>query len=272
MRVAHEAPLSIIRRVRALTDYDYALVHLFEESSEYYEFFKDSLRRGRYVILDNSIFELGEAFDTDKFAQYVNELRPSAYIIPDSLENKDKTIENFESWKDVYYDMPGEKIGVVQGKTYDEIVECYEYMKQNADKIAISFDYSYYEKEFPHSDHRFFEKNKYFSWMIGRQKLLSRMLADSIIDTNKPHHLLGCALPQEFAYYKLWKWIDTIDTSNPVLHGLQGIKYERQPQYDLYGLDTKSNTKMFTLLDEDVAKLDDILYNIKMFRHNISLR
>ena len=31
MKIAHEAPLSIFDRVQVLTDYDYALVHLFEE-------------------------------------------------------------------------------------------------------------------------------------------------------------------------------------------------------------------------------------------------
>ena len=36
MKIAHEAPLSIFDKVQAVTDYDYALVHLFEESEEYY--------------------------------------------------------------------------------------------------------------------------------------------------------------------------------------------------------------------------------------------
>ena len=31
MKIAHEAPLSIFDEVSSLTDYDYALVHLFEE-------------------------------------------------------------------------------------------------------------------------------------------------------------------------------------------------------------------------------------------------
>ena len=36
MKIAHEAPLSIFDKVQAVTDYDYALVHLFEENEEYY--------------------------------------------------------------------------------------------------------------------------------------------------------------------------------------------------------------------------------------------
>ena len=36
MKIAHEAPLSIFDQVQELTDYDYALVHLFEENEDYY--------------------------------------------------------------------------------------------------------------------------------------------------------------------------------------------------------------------------------------------
>jgi queuine/archaeosine tRNA-ribosyltransferase len=99
--------------------------------------------------------------------------------------------------------LPGKMIGVVQGKTYSEIVECYEYMNAvNVDMIAISFDYSYYQEKFPHP-------NKYVSWMLGRIQLLGRMLKDGIINTEVPHHLLGCGLPQEFSFYHNagYEWI-----------------------------------------------------------------
>ena len=68
------------------------------------------------------------------------------------------------------------------------------------DMIAISFDYSYYEVCCPHP-------NKYISWMLGRVKLLGDLVRDNIINEDKPHHLLGCGLPQEFSFYKnilLW--------------------------------------------------------------------
>jgi len=264
MRIAHEAPLSIIRKVQEVTDYDYALVHLFDESEEYYSFFEDALSKGRYVILDNSIFELGTAFDISKFAEYVNKLKTSAYIVPDALEDKDKTIANFELWMNNYNDLPGKKIGVVQGKTYQEIIEFYQYMREYADVIAISFDYSYYEQQFPN------ETTKYHAWMKGRQNMLLDMYEDGILDTTKPHHLLGAGLPQEFAIYKHWHWIDTIDTSNPVVHGMKGIRYKRM-DYGLHGLNNKESTKLFTLLDEEVENVDDILYNVRMFKSNLTI-
>ena len=70
IKIAHESPISIFPQVQSWTDYDYALVHLFEESPEYLELFKKALAGGREVILDNSIFELGSAFDMEKFADW----------------------------------------------------------------------------------------------------------------------------------------------------------------------------------------------------------
>ena len=55
MLIAHESPLSIIEDISNVTDYDYALVHLFETHPAYYSFFKQSLLQGREVLLDNSI-------------------------------------------------------------------------------------------------------------------------------------------------------------------------------------------------------------------------
>ena len=66
MQVAHEAPLKIMTQVSKMTDYDYGLVHLFEENEEYVDFF-NTRPKGRKMILDNSLYELGKSFDADKF-------------------------------------------------------------------------------------------------------------------------------------------------------------------------------------------------------------
>ena len=258
IRIAHESPKSIFDTIQKFTDYDYALVHLFEEDEEYLKAFEKAVTKGREVILDNSIFELEEAFDADKFAGWVEHLRPTWYIVPDALEDAVKTCNQMASWNERYSNLPGKKIGVVQGKTYEEIVNCYKFMdNSDVDMIAISFDYSYYTKSFPHP-------NKYVSWMLGRVKLLGDLLKDGVINENKPHHLLGCGLPQEFQYYKHadYKWLYSLDTSNPVVHGIKGIEYKDQ------GLWSKDSQKLFELINYDVNEnqLGLIKYNIQKFR------
>jgi hypothetical protein len=145
MLVSHESPISILDASQSYNDYDYALVHLFETHPEYYKFFKRSLAAGREVLLDNSIFELGESFDPDKYRKYVEELNPTFYIVPDVLEDSAGTIR---SWLQFLLNGTPEvnalKIGVVQGNSYQELVDCYKFMSDNADYIAISFDYRWY--------------------------------------------------------------------------------------------------------------------------------
>jgi nitrate reductase NapAB chaperone NapD len=259
IKIAHESPKSIFKTVQKFTDYDYALVHLFEEDKEYLQQFIEARDAGREIILDNSIFELEEAFDADRFSYWVNELKPTWYIVPDALEDTKKTMSQMASWNMNYSSVYGKKIGVVQGKTYKQIVGCYEYMDKIADvdMIAISFDYSYYEDTVPHS-------NKYVSWMLGRVKLLGDLLKDGVINKDKKHHLLGCSLPQEFSFYKNsdYDWIYSLDTSNPVVHGIKNITYSDQ------GLWNKESQKLFEMINQDVDNWQqgNILNNIQKFR------
>lgn len=256
IKIAHESPKSIFNRVQSVTNYDYALVHLFEEDNDYLEKFENAVARGREVILDNSIFELEEAFDAEKFAGWVKKLKPTWYIVPDALEDTKKTMSQMAEWNLKYSDLPGKKIGVVQGKTYKQIKACYEYMDKMADvdMIAISFDYSYYTETVPHS-------NKYVSWMLGRVKLLGDLLRDGVINVNKPHHLLGVGLPQEGLFYRDYDWIYSMDTSNPVVHAIKGIEYGDEGLWD------KESQKLFEMINTPESEVDInlVLYNIHKF-------
>ena len=98
MLVSHESPISILEESKQYNDYDYALVHLFETQPEYLNFFKRSLAAGREVLLHNSIFELGKAFEPTKYIEYASELNPSFLIVPDVLEESEATIAAWEKF------------------------------------------------------------------------------------------------------------------------------------------------------------------------------
>ena len=74
-------------------------------------------------------------------------------------------------------------------------------------------------------------------------------------------HLLGCDLPQEFGYFCDFPFVESIDTSNPIIHGLQGVRYNS------LGLLTKSSTKIDQIEEEiNTERLYDINYNITQFK------
>lgn len=260
MLVAHESPLALLEKSRSYNDYDYCLVHLLPMYQQYLDYFKKSKELGRRILLDNSLFELGEAFEPSEFAKWINVLKPYEYVAPDVFSDSCATIDSFKRWQDTY--MPtveGKVIGVVQGKTYQEMIKCYCFMALNADKIAINFISSYFATR-GHA----LEKGatQWHILMNGRQNFIDDLIKDGIWCYNKPHHLLGTTLPQEFAHYEGICDIESIDTSNPVVAGMYDIRYND------HGLDDKLIHKLAELMESPVTDehWNNIEYNIKMFR------
>jgi len=225
--IAHEAPIQILQDVANRTSYCYALVHLFEHHPRYYNHFKLMLAQNREVLLDNSIFELKKAFDADKFAKAIDDLKPTMYIVPDVLESDSETIDSYCKWQDNFNNIPGLKIGAVQGKTYQELADCYKFMCDNADIVALSFDLSWYQQVGTYITRWQIDTRKLQLQCTGRQHLITRLIDDGIWREDKPHHLLGASLAQEFSFYRRnnINGIKSIDTSNPIMAGLQYCRY-----------------------------------------------
>jgi hypothetical protein len=279
MLISHETPISLLDTSRGYNDYDYALVHLLPEHPEYLKFYKESVEMGRHVLLDNSIFELGEAYDSKEFAYWIKEICPTEYIIPDVLESSENTIESFKKFTSEYKGLPGMTIGVVQGKTYKEIVDCYNFMSTRVNKIAISFDYSFYLNEWPTIEAfenelgklpewvKSFEFNKWVRYSLGRIALLNRLdVKDNYLHPSKGHHLLGCATPWEFKFYskgRVSTAIKTIDTSNPIVAAILHKRYN-----PVYGLHEKWSVKLIDYIGANITReqLELAFYNTSLFR------
>lgn len=259
IKVSHECPKSLFEKSKGFNDYEYCLAHLYASDPEYRDFYKKQSASGRECILDNSIFE-GRGLSNEEFADIIMDLKPSHYIIPDVLEDTEATIANMIKFKKDFPDLPGKVICVVQGKTYEELIKCYRAADKYGDKIAISFDYSYYESIYP-------QYCKLDAWCRGRQSLISRLIMDGVWNGNKPHHLLGCGLAKEFndpLYQKIS--IESIDTSNPVVAGIKHMMYD-----GIHGLAEKPSVKLCDLIDYDIPvnDLPIVDYNITAFKRII---
>lgn len=252
--VSHETPLCLLEESRNFNDYDYALVHLFENYPQYKSFFQESLKQGREVILDNSLFELGKAWDSDLFIKEIEDLNPTYYIIPDSFDDYEGTIELFDNFLSKKCNSRSKKIGVIHGSSLQEYKMCYEYIEPYVDVIAISFGYSFYSK--------LSGLSKDIGRSVGRYMLLDQLLQLNIIKKDKRHHLLGISLPQELFFYKSsrFNFIKSIDTSSPVIHGLNGIEYQNM------GLEFKLGAKMIDFFEEPLKNKEIIYKNINLFK------
>ena len=216
IKVSHETPLCLLGDSEKFNDYDYALPHLFDEEEGYLEYFRQAKAKGRYIIMDNSLHELGHAYDSSRLMHWINELVPNEFIVPDVWENRDASVVNARKWAQIILPKGVTKVAVVQAQTIHEASTCYQtYKDLGYEKIAFSYGASYYNDVVPHP-------NRDLGKALGRLSVISALYKTKIIHDNDRVHLLGCAVPQEFGWYDNHPQIESIDTSNPIMAALEG--------------------------------------------------
>ena len=83
MKISHEVPLFLLEDSQKFNDYDYALVHLLDSDQDYANYFIKAKQEGRYIILDNSLHELGTAYNDSGLLHWIDKIRPNEFIVPD---------------------------------------------------------------------------------------------------------------------------------------------------------------------------------------------
>ena len=255
IKVSHEVPFDLLDISAEFNDYDYCLPHLLDESEQYLEYFKWAKANGRYIIMDNSLHELGTAYNTDRLLYWVNELKPNEFIIPDVWENKTQSVVNARTWASIQLPEEVTKVAVVQFNSITEATECYQtYKDLGYKKIAFSYGASCYNLISSHP-------NKDMGKALGRIELISKLYKNQVISSTDRVHLLGCAVPQEFGWYDDMPFIESIDTSNPIMAALEGTAYN-------FGLNTKPkiNMNQAQTWPIDEINLDLVYHNVDVFR------
>jgi hypothetical protein len=187
---------------------------------------------------------------------WINELHPDEFIVPDVWEDMEASIKNAAEWIRIALPPNILKVAVVQAKSIREAAECYfKYKTLGYKKIAFSYGAAYYKEHFPHP-------TPAVATAVGRVSVISKLYKEGIIKDTDNVHLLGCAIPQEFAHYRNMPFITTIDTSNPIMAAIEGTLYEP------YGLDQKPKTKIDDVIDSKIDKVQfgKVIMNTKYFR------
>ena len=256
IKISHEVPFCLLEKSREFNDYDYCLPHLMDENEEYRNFFYKSKEMGRYIVMDNSLHELGEAYNTERLLHWINEIKPNEFIIPDVWEEKDASVRNARQWANVELPEGVMKVVVVQAKSSHEAMLCTKIYKDlGYKKIAYSYGASYYNEVCPHP-------NQDLGKAIGRFTMISSLYEQRILSQFDRVHLLGTASPIEFGMYKNIKCIESIDTSNPIMAAVGEIPYTKM------GLHSKPLANMNKYQDMSIEFLNEdiVEYNVSMFR------
>jgi hypothetical protein len=89
--LAMEIPTTALQKLNPLCDLDFVLAHKVLQDMEYARFYRDR-PKGRTLILDNSMHELGEPLPLDSISHAADIVRPDYIIAPDRLGDADWSV------------------------------------------------------------------------------------------------------------------------------------------------------------------------------------
>jgi len=260
MKISHELPLSLMQYAYEWNDYDYCLPHLLDKSQQYNLFFTKAKKDKRFIIMDNGLFE-GVTHTIEDLLSKIELLHPNIFIVPDAWNDSITTIRSAKHWMINYSkqlkELDVELMAVCQGRDMGELISTYQTL----------VDLGYKHIAFNHSSIAYQElgyEDPLKNQMYGRMEFIRRLVEKGTIHENYYHHLLGCSLPQEFMVYKDWKFIRSCDTSNPILVGAEGNRYQEN------GLTYKPKEKLAYYFEKDLSEQkEDIIFNVQKFKEYI---
>ena len=256
MKISHELPLSLFPYSMDWNDYEYCLPHLIDKHEEYRQFFLDSSERGRFIIMDNGLFE-GVTHTTQDLLEKIDLIQPNIFIAPDEWNDRTITARNAKHWTQYKLPFKTKLMVVLQGKTVNEIHTLYQQ--------CVDLGYTHFA--FNHSSVVYQElggsENPLANQSVGRVMLIQYLLTQNVIKDYHYIHLLGASTPQEFTYYRDTHptLINSVDTSNPIICGALGTRYSE------IGLLTKPSNKIEEFMEQNLEdKLEDIIFNVSAFK------
>ena len=265
MKISHELPLSLMQYAYEWNDYDYCLPHLLDKSPQYKLFFTKAKKDGRFIIMDNGLFE-GVNHTTEDLLEKIELLHPNIFIVPDAWNDSISTLRNAKHWIINYKNNLPEGVNlmaVCQGNSIGELITTYQTLVDLGYKhIAFNHSSIAYQDMFKDKESSLPEDKRILNYqMFGRMEFIRRLVEKDTIDRNCYHHLLGCSLPQEFMAYSNWKFIKSVDTSNPILVGAEGTRYSDS------GISFKPKDKLEHYFEKNLdVQLEDIKFNVQKFK------
>lgn len=277
MKTNCELPLCLLQEANKLNQFDLVLFHLLKSNSTYHEWAYNQrrLHPERLMILDNSAYEFfvkGETLDLDEYAYFVEDLQPDYFILPDVLQDREKTIKGINEFLEKYpmndievkTTVP-QPMAVIQGNTDKELTQClFDYLHMGLKNICVPFHIQHFrdckKSEMIRQD---FERmyngktNEDIEYAMGRVQFVKTHYA--LIDLFDYVHFLGSHCPFEKIYYGEY---NSMDTGYPVKLGIEGVelwKEDHKPNIiidDFLEKDLDKNTK--TLIRKNVRKFRDL--------------
>lgn len=234
MKLAIISPVAHLEQFSTRGDFDFALCHVLDEERElktttYRDYFLRQSQQGRMVMLDNGAHE-NSCVDNQSLLFNAKSIQATHVIAPDVVGDTKKTLANTKEFIDFLDSQKStdlgnfQLVGVAQGTSFEEWLDCYKTHLKNStiDMIAIPYDVSFF---FTPGDYKIQFASLFSESVPVTKKLtlsvaqahtrmsLMQYLADHDL-LKKPIHLLGWSLPYEIMFYSKVGLNKIIDLSN----------------------------------------------------------
>jgi len=225
VKYGYISPVKYQHLIPESADFHLILAHLLD-NQEYVDFYKEKIKRGDQVILDNSAFEFKRALSATEILGFIERsgIQPTYVVAPDYpfldwKETMASTLSFIQQVKDQPYKImavPQSVKGDVKGW-----MQCYQGMYDNPNISIIGMSIL----GIPNA----------FCSLTGTDDIaFNRVYATQYILENttvKPgrkwHHYLGLGGgPREILLQRGLELMDSNDSSSPIWHGYLGIKFD----------------------------------------------
>ena len=221
------APPSILRTLKKeglLGNYHLLLAHdVAEHPQEYADIFNDT---GAYIIMDNSVIELGEPIEVDTMRLAVHAVPSNLVVLPDYLLDAKATIgvstEAARTWMEA--DL-APFMAVPQGETKEEILVCADVLMKLPGVLAWGVARNFTDDE-----------------VLRSRREITKILHS--MDSSFEVHLLGFSddLFDDIVLTSRIPYVRGIDSAVPIRMGLQGMSLsleqtEHPPRGDYWDSD-----------------------------------
>ena len=211
-------PISYLQYVD-MSDTHLVLAHLVDKSEEYANFYKTLEQNHKFIMMDNSAYELKEPYSPDKLIDLGHKCGADAIVLPDyPFQAGSKTIEAAEKFIPLFKEAGFKTFFVPQSQVgdIDDYIETYAWAAQNEDVDIIGMSILGIPNALPNI-------HPSFARVVMTQLLIDR----GIFCFKKHHHYLGLNSGPNLEIPSLVRMnaLDTVDSSNPVWTAILGHEY-----------------------------------------------
>lgn len=139
MRLMAEIPTKHLAEFSPLMSGDFALAHLVLEDKTYEEFYREQSKKGRMVILDNSMHELPASLSCGEILEAADRIKPSFVIPPDKLGDVKFTYDQFEIFRKENLRHGHRLAGVLCGSNAAERAMYYQNIRAYVDMVCLPY-------------------------------------------------------------------------------------------------------------------------------------